>query len=192
MNKEQILNEIRNSAFSRPNYNVDIHLRRFLQGLLVYTDPTHTDDGGDVNIDDVFKAVPDFQRKNDKWTQDMQITFIRNLIKGFRTEIRLYEVNKDGSRIQGMTHCKIIDGLQRVTAIHAFMKGQFRVFGLTYDEMIEERILNHMSVPITIRVYSFPSESEAIEFYIEMNENITHSSADIAKARVILNEINKQ
>jgi hypothetical protein len=34
-----------------------------------------------------------------------------------------------------------------------------------------------------IRIYDFKNMEEAVRFYIDMNENITHSAADITKAK---------
>lgn len=34
-----------------------------------------------------------------------------------------------------------------------------------------------------VRIYNFRSEVEAVDFYIEMNDGITHSPEDIEKAR---------
>ena len=40
---------------------------------------------------------------------------------------------------------------------------------------------------VVIKLYDFDTENEAIEFYIDMNENITHQPKDIEKARKFLN-----
>jgi len=34
-----------------------------------------------------------------------------------------------------------------------------------------------------VKIHPFSSEAEAVKFYIEINENITHSADDILKAK---------
>lgn len=185
MDKQEILDEIRNSPFSLPcSHSSDVHLKRLLKSILGFTN-----DGEDENIEDVFKAVPSFQRDNDKWTVEMQHDFIKNIIKGLRTTIMLYEVNEDASKYNLLTNCYILDGLQRITAIYAFITGKFTVFGKTYQEMLDESIISATSMPITLKIFSFPNESEVIKFYISMNKGMTHSNEDIKKAKDILDAI---
>jgi rubrerythrin len=42
---------------------------------------------------------------------------------------------------------------------------------------------------IAFTVFNFDTEADAIQFYLEMNENITHSPEDISKARTILTNL---
>ena len=186
MNKQQIQDKIRNSAFSASSaYVVDVHLSRFLVHLMQLSG-LEVDSSEAVTADDIFQAVPSFQRDNDKWTVEMQINFIEKIICGYRTSISLYELKSAEQTFSSLDDCKILDGLQRITAIYKFLTGQIKAFGKTYKELSDDRIITATSVPINIKVFSFTSEEEAISFYIEINENITHSKADIDKAKKIL------
>lgn len=179
---EEIKALINNSPFRRSSYNVDIRLKGFIDGLMSYIkDKNHSD------ISEVFEAVPAFQRDNDKWTQAMQTKFLENILMGYRTTIMLYEL-VPATRYAVYGKCFILDGLQRITAIYEFMKGRLTPFGMTYDQLCESKILLRIGNTVVVRIYAFSTEIEAIEFYISMNENITHSAADILKARNILNE----
>lgn len=171
---------IKNSAFSKNSYQVDIHLLKFIDGLMLFiNDKSHKD------ISEIFNAVPVFQRDNDKWTESMQVSFIENILKGCKSTIMLYEVMpNDGMPLYDK--CFILDGLQRLTAIHDFTKGKIKAFGKTYRELCDARIITWNNRTIGVRIYSFNSEADAIKFYIEMNENITHSASDIQKAKTIL------
>lgn len=179
---EEVKACIANSPFRRSSYNVDIRLKGFIDGLMPYVkNKKHSD------ISEVFEAVPAFQRDNDKWTPAMQAKFIENILMGYRTTIMLYEL-VPASRYAVYANCFILDGLQRITAIHEFMKGRVKPFGMTYDQLCESKILLRIGDTVVVRIYAFTTEIEAIEFYISMNENITHSAADILKAKNILNE----
>lgn len=185
MNKQEIIDEIRNSAFSLSCTHVsDVHLKRFLKGLLVFTKYSDSDD-----IDNVFNAIPRFQRDNNKWSVEMQHDFIKNVIKGLRFHVTMYEVNKNPDKLGLLSDCYILDGLQRITAIHAFITGKFTVFGKTYQELVDDLIITGTSMPITIKVFSFTSEAEAINFYIDINKGMTHSNEDIERARKVLDAV---
>lgn len=173
--------EIATSPFLKDGYDVTLFFRRAIKGILHYTATPNSEE-----ISDVFKAVPDFQRSNDKWSVEMQQGFVKNVIKGFNTVVMLYEIKEDIEKYSEYSDCKIMDGLQRITAIHDFMKGKFKVMGLSYKELIDANIISFTSAPVRVTIYSFQNESEAIEFYIEMNENITHSPEDIKKAKAAL------
>lgn len=180
---EEVKTRIDNSPFRRSSYNVDIRLKGFIDGLMPYIKyKKHSD------ISEVFEAVPAFQRDNNKWTPAMQTKFIENILMGYRTTIMLYEL-VPASRYAVYGNCFILDGLQRITAIYEFMKGRVKPFGMTYDQLCESKILLRIGNTVVVRIYAFSTEIEAIEFYISMNENITHSAADILKAKNILNKL---
>lgn len=180
---EEIKALIDSSPFKRSSYNVDIRLKGFIDGLMLYIkDKDYSD------ISEVFEAVPAFQRDNDKWTPAMQTKFIENILMGYRTTIMLYEL-VPASRYAVYDKCFILDGLQRITAIYEFMKGRLTPFGMTYDQLCESKILLGIGETVGVRIYAFTTEIEAIEFYISMNENITHSAADILKAKNVLNKL---
>lgn len=178
---ERARKEIAASPFLKDNYEATLFFRRSIRGLLYYTEYSESED-----LSDIFKAVPEFQRSNDKWSLEMQIGFVKNVIKGFNTVIMLYEIKENPDKHSEYTNCKIMDGLQRITAIHDFMKGKFKVMGMSYQDMVDSNLMSYTSMPIRFKIYSFRNEKEAIEFYIEMNENITHSPQDIDKAKAAL------
>lgn len=133
------------------------------------------------------KSVPPFQRDNDKWSKEMQVSFVFNLIRGHRApNISLYTLENER-----LSNCKLLDGLQRITSLLEFYSGDM-IFDLPeYDlnfkseELLKEidsqwRIFN--STPFHISIYNFKTELEAVEFYIAFNKNITHSKEDIQRA----------
>ena len=120
------------------------------------------------------KATPLFQRANNKWTEEMQISFIQNLLKGYATTILFFRI--------GDSDIQLIDGLQRTTAIFKFLKGDFKVFN-DFDILSLKKDIKKFRHRIGIKIYTFKDIKEAVEFYIEMNENITHSKEDILKAK---------
>ena len=175
MNIQDLKSTISNSAFKKSYSVSNISFKNFFTSIELYTNT----DGND--LDSIFKAVPRFQRENDKWSESMQIKFIENVLKGLRSEILLFKV---GDNI--LDSYMILDGLQRTTAIHAFISGKIKAFGHTFKELCEAKIITFTSQDVVIKLYDFDTENEAIEFYIDMNENITHQPKDIEKARKFL------
>lgn len=177
---------IRNSPFARSHYSVDIAMSSFHEGLMMFIDADKHENG--FELDDIFGGVPAFQRDNDKWSESMQVKFVENLLMGCKTTLMMYEIADKGDHGR-LCDCYILDGLQRITAIDRFVKGEITAFGESYSKLRTERVINNLRCRLKINVYTFGSEKEAIEFYISMNENITHSSSDIDKAKRILSEV---
>jgi len=171
---EEVKEIIENSAFNKQKYEVNIRIRKLVSGLMMYIDYSNEN----PKIEDVFKkGIPDFQRDNNIWSRDMKIKFVENIVKGFKTKFQLFEIDgKDDG-------CQILDGLQRITALLSFMNNEFKIFdnSFNYDD-IKDIFLRGMSRTIVIEIFKFKNKNEVIDFYVEMNENITHSPEDIKKA----------
>lgn len=183
MTVEQIKHLIKNNPFTRRHYTTSLFLDTLIAHMFTYT---HDDlmagglnFGGEdaLPLSKIFEAVPPFQRDNDKWTEEMQVSFIENLLMGYSTDLMLFEIGDTT-----MTQCKILDGLQRITAIYRFLSEEIKAFGKTASELREAKILYPRTGRITLRIYTFDTELEAVDFYISINENITHSKEDIERA----------
>ena len=94
---------------------------------------------------------------------------------GAKTEILLFQMEEEADS-------QIIDGLQRTTAILEFYKGKIKPFGYSYNEL-KPYLSKFANYSLMIRVYTFETWEEVGKFYIDMNENITHSKEDIQKAK---------
>jgi hypothetical protein len=201
--KENIKREIKNSAFNK-NKESSFAPFSMLESSIKFRCSF------DENRDETFvpelvkkEYVPEFQRNNDKWSEDMKIKFVENILRGFRTSIKLFSIPDDN--IFKETPGMILDGLQRLTAIQDFMQNKIRIFkeltsndkGLSYSDIYNDKELNSQlfkgaSVGIEFEVYRFDNMIEAVEFYIEINEYISHSSEDIKKAKDYLEKLKKE
>lgn len=118
--------------------------------------------------------IPSFQRNNDKWTNKMQISYVENVLKGLNNPILIYTLQDNSKRF-------ILDGLQRITALNLFINNELKVFEkYNYIDILHK--IDALA-RINVKQYKFNTEIEAVEFYILMNENITHSKADIQRAK---------
>ncbi|MBD77447.1 MAG: hypothetical protein CL840_00735 [Crocinitomicaceae bacterium] len=175
---EKALAAIKSSPFYiTPNYKVDFDTRRLHDNLYAYNVSAEQ---ASLGLEEtIAHMTPLFQRDNNKWTQEQQIRFVENLLSGCRSEITLFTVKKS------MDDCGILDGLQRVTSVSDFILGKFPIFDDVYFEQVA--IPNvFINGRLSIRIYEFPSLRKAVEFYISMNEGITHSPEDIQRARDFL------
>jgi len=168
------------SSFRASGYEVDIFLRpltEFIQRLELYTDYNKKDQNNSIE-EFLSYCVPEFQRSNNKWSSSMKIKFIENLLLGAKSTLLLYYAEEDNA--------KIIDGLQRITAILQFLNNEFQVFGRYYFDMLPKQFYSNVS--INIKIYTFKTNFEILKFYIDMNEGITHSKEDIDKAKQYFKE----
>ncbi|KAB7891350.1 hypothetical protein [Poseidonibacter ostreae] len=101
--------------------------------------------------------------------------YVENIIMGVKSEILLFRMKED-------TDAQIIDGLQRITALIDFINGKIKAFGFSYNEL-KESLSKVDSYNMKVRIYTFKTWEDVGKFYIDMNENITHSKADIKKAK---------
>lgn len=168
---EKLIEKTRASSFNIDAENVRIRFHRFVYSLLLYTHYGLEEIDNEQWLKDV---VPEFQRENNKWTEEMQLKFVENLLSGVNTKICLFQMGEFGD-------AKIIDGLQRTTAILAFFDGKIKPFGYSYDQLKDS--LRMFRTNLDILLYKFDNWEEVGRFYVDMNENITHSKEDIEKAK---------
>lgn len=182
----QLVKQYRNSSFNKNSYQVNIDIHTFVESMLLHTwyDETKDEKGSFTKkaLDDkkfntiwVKRVTPDFQRANNKWNKVMKQRFIENLLSGVKVELLLFRMNEQHD-------AQIIDGLQRTTAILDFFHGKVKPFGFSYQDL-KENFNMFQSYNIVIKIYTFDTWEEVGKFYIDMNENITHSKADIQKAK---------
>jgi len=182
----QLIKQCRDSSFNRDKYQVNIDMHTFTDSLLLHTWYDKKKDGKGLSgrraLDDkkfntawIKRVTPDFQRANNKWNQAMKLRFIENLLSGVKVELMFFRLKENDD-------AQIIDGLQRTTAILDFFHGKVKPFGFSYQDL-KKHFNRFRSHNLIIKIYTFNTWEEVGRFYIDMNENITHSKADIQKAK---------
>lgn len=181
-NLQNILSECRKSNFNFPaeRTNIDLNSRdKFIKSLNLWCDYKNHENDNTISTEDFFKKIiPEFQRDNNKWNDKMKISFVENLLKGCDTYISLYKVS---GHTYSNDDCLVLDGFQRLSAIFDFLDNNIKVFGLNYDELVDA--LPIFNTRLFLKIYTFDNIENVGRFYVEMNENITHSSEDILKAK---------
>ena len=176
---ESIITQCRSSAFNKGCQNVTVFLNNFYMNMNLYCN-YHTDDEPDItDSNKLLKIItPKFQRDNNKWSDKMKLSFAENIFKGYRSEILLFKIG-DSYNYQ------IIDGLQRITCILNVLDNVVKPFNV--DNIMSYELPR--SPMIDLKLYTFNTLVEACQFYIEINENITHSKEDIDKCKDYMNNL---
>lgn len=179
----ELIEKVNNSAFGRSiSSKVNLDVSNLIKRLEAYTDQdkfaAYYENAENTNLSTtkefLTNAIPTFQRDNNKWNQEMQIKFVQNLLKGAETSILLFKTEE-------MQNYQVIDGLQRLTALLAFIDGEFTIFNGYAIEDLED-VLDSFDSRLTIALYDFEDWKAVGQFYIDINNGITHSPEDIQKA----------
>ena len=188
---ERLKSIISKSAFNvSPRYSVNVDFKKIFvpdTGILLYNlNVSEAANEQNLSPEEILtRMTPAFQRENTKWTQQMQVTFVENLLSGCETKIHFFDLS---SAEHDMDNCMVLDGLQRLTAIAAFQQGQFPVFGDLYWDMVKSGGI-FPRLNLLLNIYQFESDKEACEFYIQMNKGITHSEDDLKTAYTFLDAL---
>lgn len=130
---------------------------------------------------------PDFQRAH-VWDQEKQIKYIEhNLKKGKSGKDILfnsYSWNSCSTPIIPFGDMVIVDGKQRVEAVRAFLRDDFKVFGYKYSEF--EGPLSNM-ISFKFHVNDLPTKKDVLEWYLQINEGqVAHTEEELNKVREML------
>jgi hypothetical protein len=122
---------------------------------------------------------PDFQRGH-VWTKNQQIAFVEYILKGgITSDIRL---NHPGwmNSFKGKFVC--VDGLQRLSAIVAFLNNEIPAFDILYKDFE-----GNTAVSISIRINNLKTRKEVLQWYIDLNTGGTiHTKEEIEKVKNLL------
>lgn len=169
------------------NYAVSIELHHLERQLERY-DSEAKKDGGELKLN------PDFQRGH-VWSLEKQISYIENLIRGvapINIKFNCAKFIDYHAKVTGMNGFDMVcvDGLQRMTAVLSFMKGDFKIFDNAHD------VNSLAGTPFAIRRYSFLFEiydirdyGDLIQFYIDLNTGgVVHSNEEIDRVKKLQEE----
>lgn len=112
--------------------------------------------------------IPPFQR-NFVWTEAQCVKFIESVWMGF--DIGSYLVNRlpwVGKLIPEYDDF-LIDGLQRITAIHKYVSNEFKVFGYYYNELDESDRRRFEGTQFTCNTVSINDIRQLEELYDRLN-----------------------
>lgn len=187
MNLPEIINQVKH--YHSTNLSMDIrHLKDYFK------------DYGEIG-DVLF--CPEFQRGN-IWTEQQQIAFVENLIRGCQLNNVIYlndlfmanpnVIQNADERLKNKVI--VVDGLQRLTAIFAFIDGKIKLFDnqvsyqdiLQYEDKSFMRNIFNKSL-IVLKIINIANYAELLEFYINFNSGGTvHDTKEIERIKKMLSD----
>jgi hypothetical protein len=159
--------------FPHANYTTDVEWRTLDARI---SDPNDSTWEG-CNLE------PDFQRGH-VWTNDQRSAFVEYGLMGGESSmvITLNHPNYMGS---WKGEFVLIDGLQRITAVRMFTRGEVKAFGL-YIHEFEDKMRN-MAQRFTLRILCLKTRKDVLRQYLLMNSGgVVHSREEIERVKALL------
>lgn len=131
---------------------------------------------------------PDFQRGH-VWTKEQQIAFVEFLLRGGKSSKVIYFNCPSwlgNPYVTSYNDFVVVDGLQRLTAVLAFMNDEIPAFGI-YHKDYEGRV--PLGVDLIFNVNDLKTKAEVLQWYIEINSGGTpHTDQEIERVKQLLKE----
>ena len=133
---------------------------------------------------------PKFQRGH-VWTREQQIAWLEFFLRGGRSGRILY-FNKPDWNVSvpegAYNDFVCVDGLQRITAIRAFMNGEIPAFGSYINEFTDQMSIVRDSIKMNVN--DLKSEKEVLQWYVDMNAGGTpHTTKEIERVKQMIAEL---
>jgi hypothetical protein len=158
--------------FPRSHYEVDVSWVDLEHTIQHYTER----DG--LNLE------PEFQRAH-VWTRAQQVAYVEYILRGGEVGKSL-TFNCPGWQLKlELGPYEIVDGKQRMEAVRAFMRDDFRAFGHLRSEYTDH-IRLHVG-GFKWRICSLETRAEVLELYLNINAGGTpHTKKELARVRAML------
>ena len=129
--------------------------------------------------------MPDFQRGH-VWTLEQQQAFVEYALRGGAVPTLYFNCPgyMTARGVEGPY--VIVDGLQRLTAVCRFLRGEIRAFGYLLTEF-EDKLRWGRGPYFRWHVNTLATRAEVLAWYLEMNAGGTpHPQSELARVRQLL------
>lgn len=127
---------------------------------------------------------PDFQREH-VWTEKQQIAYVEFLLRGGRSSRDIY-FNHPGWMRSMKGNMVLVDGKQRLQAVHRFLTNEIPAFGTLYKNFEGRPGL----ITLKFHVNTLQTREEVLQWYIDMNAGGTpHTDEEIEKVRQMMKPV---
>lgn len=139
---------------------------------------------------------PDFQRGH-VWSRPQQEHFIENVLRrvvassGLTIQFNCPHFDDHDYAGELPREMQIVDGLQRLTAVRAFMAGAINAFGMPISGFANSSFdpARRQFFRLRFAVHTFATRRELLSHYLALNAGGTpHSSSEIDRVRALLQE----
>lgn len=159
------------------NYNINVSWGYLEQALARWAE------------DYTVEIEPEFQRAH-VWSDDQRSRYVEYVLRGGKSSRVLHWNCPDfgvGSKDKAFNRTiTLVDGLQRLTAVRRFLRGEVRAFGLLCSEF-EGKVPAMGYMDFVFAVNDLPTYAEVLEWYIDLNAGgVAHTDDEIARVRTLL------
>jgi hypothetical protein len=133
---------------------------------------------------------PDFQRGH-KWTLEQQVRFIESALRGaaprnsFMIQFNCPNWNEEDIVTDLPRGLQCIDGLQRYTAVQAFMRGEIQPFGLTLEDL-QGSSFSPDRIHFHVGIFVFLNKVDLLNHYLDFNgAGVAHEPAELDRVRAM-------
>lgn len=164
-------------------YTTDVGLRYIKSTLESYNEPLISlKTGQDVEGTHGLIMNPDFQRGH-VWTKEQQQKYVEFILRGGRSGRDIYFNNPSHMRHYNKPYV-VVDGLQRLTALIAFVDDELEVFdGIKCSDF--EKISS--DIVLKFHINDLETREEVLKWYLEMNDGGTpHSQEELDRVTELL------
>lgn len=138
------------------------------------------------------QLCPDFQRGH-VWTKAQQSAYLEYFLTGGKSGLTIY-FNKpswqgadSGPREYDDFVC--VDGLQRLTALRGFVRGEVAAFGQLLPEFGQSLRQARNSESLVFNINNLQTRAEVLTWYLQMNAGGTpHTGTEIARVQALLEQ----
>ena len=135
----------------------------------------------------ILEMNPDFQRGH-VWSEEQQIAYVEFKLRGGSGANHVY-FNCTGWNSDYRGPYVLVDGLQRITAVLAFLNNEIKAFGYYLSEYEDPRKVTSgiSDLNFIFNVNDLETYDEVLRWYLEMNEGGTpHTKQELDKVRTLL------
>jgi len=135
-----------------------------------------------------FDLNPDFQRGH-VWTKEQQIAYVEFIIRGGESGLDIF-FNCPGWMNDYRGPMELVDGLQRITAVLAFLHNEIPAYGHLFSEYEDKRFV--YGLHFNFHVANLPTRAEVLQWYLDLNSGVAHTKQELDRVgNLLLDEINK-
>lgn len=132
-----------------------------------------------------FELNPDFQRGH-VWELYQQIEYVEFILRGGQSGHDIY-FNHPGWHGGEAGHMVLVDGLQRITAVRAFMNNDIPAFGSFYRDYTDK--LRAVQCRFNFHINNLKTREDVLKWYLQMNTGgIVHTKEELNRVKKLLNE----
>ncbi len=163
-------------AFPFASYRTDVDLSGLEDQIERYVDKYGLD------------MIPWFQRGH-VWTPEQRVAYVEYFLRGGLTGRDIF-FNHPGWMGDYKGEMVLVDGLQRVSSLFGFIRGEVIAFGQTCEQFGDTLT---SQVGLTFHINNLKTEQEWVQWYLDFNTGGTdHSPEEIARVRAVLSEITQK